>query len=98
MEQTANNVIFIGAKNIMNYVNAAQMQFRESNNKEIVISARGRFISRAVDVEEILRKRFLKDENLQVKEVKLDSEEFEDKENKKKKVNVSSIEIRLEKI
>ncbi len=94
-QQMPDNVVFIGLKPFMNYINAVEIQFRSNN--EVIISARGKNISRAVDVEEAIRKRFLKDENIEIAEVKLDSEEFEPKENNKnnKKVNVSSIEIKL---
>lgn len=89
------NTIFIGSKPFMNYVTGIVMQFTTKNKEEVVIKARGKWISRAVDVVEAVRKKFLRDKNLKIKNVLIDSEELET--NDGKKVNVSSIEIVLEK-
>jgi DNA-binding protein len=87
------NVVFIGSKPFMNYVTGVVMQFTKQGSSEVVIKARGKFISRAVDVAEVTTKRFLNDQGVKVKDIKIDSEEFENKEGKK--VNVSTIEITL---
>jgi len=58
----------------------------------VVIKARGKFISRAVDIAEIACKRFLVD-TAKIKDIKIDSEEFKNKEGKQ--VRVSTIEITL---
>ena len=87
------NTVFIGAKPFMNYVTGVVMQFTTKGAKEVLIRARGKFISRAVDVAEVTTKRFLKDQNIAVKDIKIGSEEFENKEGKK--VNVSTIDIAL---
>ncbi|MBS3070843.1 DNA-binding protein Alba [Candidatus Pacearchaeota archaeon] len=92
-EKKDDNVIFIGIKPFMNYVTSVVMQFTTKNKKEVVVKARGKFINRAVDVSEVVRKKFLKDRNIEVKDVKIDSEEMENKEGKK--INVSTIEITL---
>jgi|TARA_B100001971_G_C18182436_1_gene533609 DNA-binding protein len=89
------NVIFIGVKPFMNYITSVAIQFTTKNMKEVVIKARGKSINRAVDIVEAVRKRFLKDKNLNVKDIKIDSEELENKEGKK--INVSTIEITLAK-
>jgi archaea-specific DNA-binding protein len=89
------NVVFIGNKPFMNYVTGVVMQFTTKNSKEVVVKARGKFISRAVDVAEVSTKRFLKEQNIKVKNIKIDSEEFENQEGRK--VNVSIIEITLTK-
>ncbi len=70
------------------------MQFTTQGAKEVVVKARGKFISRAVDIAEVTSKRFLKDQ-LVLKELKIDSEEFTNKEGKQ--VRVSTIEITLSK-
>ena len=93
MERTDDNIVFIGGKPFMNYVTGVVMQFTTKGAKEVVIKARGKFISRAVDVAEVCRKRFLKEHNIGLKEIKIDSEEFENKEGRK--VNVSTIDIAL---
>ena len=87
------NVVFIGSKPFMNYVTGVVMQFTKKGSNEVVIKARGKFISRAVDVAEVTTKRFLEDQNVEVKNIKIGSEEFKNKEGKN--VNVSIIEITL---
>jgi DNA-binding protein len=94
-EKTDDNVVFIGQKPFMNYVTGVVMQFTTKGNKEVIVKARGKFISRAVDVAEVARKRFLKEHNIKVKDIKIDSEEFENQEGRK--INVSTIEIVLSK-
>ncbi len=89
------NFVFVGGKPFMNYVTAVVMQFTSKGAQEVIVKARGKFIARAVDVVEVCRKRFLKDQNIQVKDIKIDSEEFENKEGRK--VNVSTIDITLTK-
>lgn len=91
----ADNSIFIGTKPFMNYVTGVVIQFTTKDATEVLVKARGKFISRAVDVAEIAVKRFLKDQ-IQIKNVSIDSEEFKNKEGKD--VHVSTIEIVLEKV
>ncbi len=91
---TGDNCIFIGGKPFMNYVTGVVMQFTTKNADEVVVKARGKFISRAVDVSEVASKRFL-DESIEVKNITIDSEEFQNKEGKQ--VRVSTIEILLSK-
>lgn len=91
---TADNSIFIGNKPFMNYVTSVVMQFTTKNASEVIIKARGKFISRAVDVSEVAAKRFLNGQ-VDMKDIKIDSEEFENKEGKQ--VRVSTIEIVLAK-
>ncbi len=94
-EKTEDNIIFIGSKPFMNYVTGVVMQFTTKGSKEVVIKARGKFISRAVDVEQVSKNKFLKEQAVKTKEIKTSSEEFENKEGRK--VNVSAIEITLTK-
>ena len=86
------NSIFVGTKPFMNYVTAVVMQFTTKNANEIIIKARGKFISRAVDISEVATKRFL-DGQVEVKNIAINSEEFQNKEGKQ--VRVSTIEITL---
>ena len=88
------NSIFIGGKPFMNYVTGVVMQFTTKNADEVIIKARGKFISRAVDVSEVASKRFL-DGTVSVKDIKIDSEGF--KNNEGRDVRVSTIEITLSK-
>ncbi|MBI2665397.1 DNA-binding protein Alba [Candidatus Woesearchaeota archaeon] len=86
------NSMFIGNKPFMNYVTGVVMQFTTKGASEVIIKARGKFISRAVDVAEVARKRFLEN-RVAVKDIIIDSEEFQNKDGKQ--VRVSNIEITL---
>jgi|SRR3989344_1626060 len=88
------NSVFIGNKPFMNYVTGVVLQFTSKGSSEVIIKARGKFISRAVDVAEVARKRFL-DDRIEIKNIKIDSEEFKNDEGRQ--VRVSSIEILLAK-
>ena len=85
------NTVFIGRKATMNYVLAVVTQF--NTGAEIVtIKARGRAISKAVDVTEIVRNRFLN--GLKVNDIKIGTENVED-EARESGINVSWIELVL---
>ena len=86
------NSIFIGNKPFMNYVTGVVMQFTTKNADEVIVKGRGKFISRAVDVAEVAAKRFL-DGQVVVKNIKIDSEDFQNKEGRD--IRVSTIEITL---
>lgn len=88
------NKVFIGSKDVMNYVTAVVMQFTTKSADEVRIIARGKFTSKAIDVAEVTSKRFLEGQ-LDYESIIVGSEELENKE--KKKVRVSTIEIVLKK-
>ena len=83
------NTIFVGNKPVMNYVLAVVTQFN-SGAQEVIVKARGKAISRAVDTTEIALNRFL--QNV-IKKSIMTSTEMVDTEDGK--TNVSSIEIIL---
>ena len=87
-------IVFVGNKPLMKYVSAVVMQFNTENLKKVTIKSRGKFISKAVDVEEIIRKKFLKEKNLKLSEINVDSEEFTNKEGKP--LTVSTLSLVLE--
>lgn len=89
------NAIFIGNKPFMNYVTSVVIQFTTKDADEVIVKARGKFISRAVDVAEVARKRFLQDQ-VEIKDILINSEEFTNREGKE--VRVSTIEIVLKKL
>lgn len=91
-ERSNDNVIFVGRKPSMAYVLGVITQFSD-NRQEVHIKARGKAISRAVDVAEIVRRRFIS--NLQVKSIDISTEERELED--KTKINVSTIDILLSK-
>ena len=88
------NSIYIGARPFMNYVTGVVMQFTTKNADEVIVKARGKFISRAVDVAEVASKRFLMGQ-IELSDIHIDSEEFKNKEGRD--VRVSTIEITLKK-
>ena len=93
-QKSEEHSIFIGGKPFMNYVTGVVVQFNQGAN-EVAIKARGKFISKCVDVAEVARRKFLEDKKISVKHVSIGSEEFENKEGKL--VNVSILEIILKK-
>jgi DNA-binding protein len=92
IKMAEDNTVFVGKKPTMNYVLAVVTQFN-SGSKEIVIKARGKAISRAVDVAEIVRNRFISD--VRIKDIKIGTESVATEEGPT--INVSSIEIFMEK-
>ncbi|MCS7120259.1 MAG: DNA-binding protein Alba [Nitrososphaerota archaeon] len=89
------NSVLIGRKPVMNYVLACITLFH-SGAKEVNIKARGRAISRAVDVVEITRRRFLPD--VKVRNITIGTEQVTAKqggEGGEASTNVSTIEITL---
>jgi DNA-binding protein len=87
---TDENIIFVGNKPPMSYVLAVVTQFNNGSD-EVIVKARGRAISRAVDTAEIARNRFMK--NAEVKDIKIGTESMTNEEGRTS--NVSSIEIYL---
>jgi len=85
------NVIYVGSKPPMSYVLAVVTQFQNSGSDEVVIKARGRAISTAVDAAEIVRNRFITDAKLV--DIKIGTESVTNEEGRTS--NVSSIEIIL---
>ncbi|RLG18191.1 DNA-binding protein Alba [Nanoarchaeota archaeon] len=80
--------ILIGKKPTMTYVVAVLSRLR--GKEDIVIKARGRLISKAIDVAEIVRHRFATD--IQLKEIKIGTETIDTQQGQK---NVSFIELTL---
>jgi DNA-binding protein len=91
-EESEENVIYVGNKPPMSYVLAVVTQFN-SGSTEVVIKARGRAISRAVDAAEITRNKFVTD--AKVKDIRIGTEAITNEEGRTS--NVSSIEISLSK-
>ena len=85
------NTVYIGRKPTMNYVLAVITIFNSSDTKEVAIKARGQAITTAVDVVEIVRRKFMKD--LNINEITTGTEEIQQQEGGTR--NVSTIEIKL---
>ena len=87
-KKPAENIVLIGRKPVMNYV-VACLTFFNAGEDEVVIKARGRAISRAVDTVELLRRAFVKD--LGLKNIEIGTEEMTREGGQRS--NVSTIEI-----
>ncbi len=90
MASSSDNTVFIGKKPTMNYVLAVVTQFN-NGNRRVNVKARGRAISRAVDVALIAQRRFLPQVEIGGIEVMTEEVAVDDDE----RTNVSSIEIVL---
>jgi len=86
------NTVLIGQKPLMSYATAIVMQIN-SGTKELSVKARGRVISKAVDVVEVCRRRFFEGK-LSIKEVTIGTEVLGEEGQSR---NVSTIEIKLTK-
>ncbi len=89
---TEDNVVFVGKKGTMAYVLAVVTQINQGANI-IQIKARGRAISRAVDVAEIVRNKFVA--GSKIDNINISTEEIKTEEGTPLKV--SAIEITLSK-
>ena len=85
------NTVYIGRKPTMNYVLAVITSFNSSDTKKVTLKARGRAITTAVDVAEIVNNRFMKD--LNVGGIMIGTEEMQREEGGTR--NVSTMEIKL---
>ena len=87
------NAVLIGKKPAMNYVLACITLFH-SGAKEVSVKARGKAISRAIDVVEVVRRRFLPD--VKVAEIGIGTDQIAPQEEGNTLTNVSTIEIKLQ--
>ncbi len=90
MSAPKEGVVLVGAKPTMNYVLATVIQFNQGAER-VIIKARGRAISKAVDTAEITRLRFLAGQ-VEVQEVRIGTEKVGEPG---KERSVSTIEIVL---
>ncbi len=89
-KENLENVVFVGKKGTMSYVLAVVTQINQGAN-EVMIKARGKAISRAVDVAEIVRNKFITE--AKINDIKIATEEISTEEGNPLKV--SAIEIKL---
>jgi archaea-specific DNA-binding protein len=94
-EEKKPEVVFIGNKPPMSYVMAVITAMSSGNINEIMLKARGRAITTAVDVAEITTNRFLKD--LKVTAIGIGTEEMPPREGDNRARMVSTMEIKLSK-
>jgi archaea-specific DNA-binding protein len=88
-----NNAVLIGKKPAMNYVLACITLFH-GGAKEISVKARGKAISHAIDVVEVVRRKFLPD--VKIKKIKIGTDQLSNQDESEGLTNVSTIEITLE--
>jgi DNA-binding protein Alba len=86
-------IVLVGRKPAMSYVLAIITGMSSADAKEITLKARGRAITTAVDVAEIVRSRFLKD--LKVSKISIGTEEIPPREGENRSRMVSTMEIVL---
>jgi len=86
------NTVFIGRKPVLNYVLACMTLFK-SGQDEVLVKARGRSISTAVDVVEVTRNRYMQD--VKVGGISIDTEALTNEDGRTS--NVSTIEIKIKK-
>jgi len=91
-EKLPENVVYVGVKPPMAYVLGVVTQL-SNNQKEVFIKARGRSISKAVDVAEIVRRKFVQDAKVSNIEIGTEERQLETGQ----KINVSSINITITK-
>lgn len=82
------NTVYVGSKPAMSYVLAVVTQFSEGH-ETVHVKARGKAISRAVDVAEIVRSRFV--EEAEIADINIGTDDIETDEGDE--INVSSIQI-----
>lgn len=92
MAEEEDNTVYVGNKQAMSYVLAVVTQFSDGQD-EVHVKARGKAISRAVDVVEIVRNRFVED--AEINNIEIGTDEIDTDEGDK--MNVSSIHIDIEK-
>ena len=68
------NIVYIGRKPVMSYVLAVITHMNTPDAKEVVLKARGRAITTAVDTAEVTRRRFMSD--LAVEQISIGTEEL----------------------
>ena len=86
------NVVYVGKKPVMAYC-LAVMTAMKGDASEVTLMARGRAISTAVDVAEVVRNQFLT--GVSVKDISIGTEEVENEDGSKR--NISNIAISLAK-
>ncbi|MEM3372997.1 MAG: DNA-binding protein Alba [Candidatus Aenigmatarchaeota archaeon] len=87
-KENDSNVIFIGKKATMSYVLAVMTQFNKGS-KQVTLKARGKTISKAVDVAQIAINRFLNE--VRIQDIKISTEELTAEDGKKSRISAMEI-------
>jgi DNA-binding protein len=84
------NIVYIGRKPVMAYCLAVMTALKDDKS-EVILMARGRAISKAVDVAEVVRNQFIS--NLGIKDISIGTEQMETEEGGTR--NISNIAISM---
>jgi DNA-binding protein len=93
LAMSESNSVLIGRKPVMNYVLACITLFH-GGAKQVSIKARGKSISCAIDVTEVVRRKFLPD--VKIKKINIGTDQLSNEGVTEGLTNVSTIEIILE--
>lgn len=88
-------IVFIGKKNIREYVLVVLTELNSENTSTVIIKARGNLTSKAIDVAEILKNRFSNDQDISIVKMESHTEKLPTKERGEKMV--SALEITMKK-
>jgi len=88
-KEEVGNMVFVGKKGAMAYVLAVVTQFGEGA-KDVTLKARGKSISRAVDVAEIVRN---KSEEINLTSIDISTEEVETEDGRPLKISAIAIKL-----
>ena len=89
------NVLLVGGKDFSSYMRTIEFFIRKQKKKKIIIKARGNNIKKAIDLAEASKNKFLNDLDILIKDVKIYTSKFNDKENIERSVSCIDIEIFL---
>ncbi len=84
------NTIYVGSKGVMSYVLAVVTQFNQGAD-EVEVKARGKSISRAVDVAEIVKNKFL--DEISIDEISTKTENLKNDDGSESKVSAITIKM-----
>jgi DNA-binding protein len=90
-EESNHNIVYIGRKPVMSYVLAVLTSLKANDVNEVLLKARGRAITTAVDVAEVTRRKFVN--NLQIGKITIGTEQMPQVNGTPR--NVSTMEIAL---
>jgi DNA-binding protein Alba len=90
VEEKNEGMVYIGKKPAMNYVLAVVTQFNSGLN-EVTIKARGKSISKAVDVKEIVKNRFIP--SMRDRSITTSTEDLTNEDGTKSKVSTIQIVV-----
>ena len=90
-DASSSNIVYIGRKPVMSYVLAVLTSLQATDVDEVLLKARGRAITTAVDVAEVTRRKFMN--NLQIVHITIGTETIPQVDGSPR--NVSTMEITL---